>query len=64
MHILHTEHRAEPNVAVRTSSSAVEIEQPWIGAAEEVTSTKEERITQARKDRVVVVPAVLSVSTT
>ena len=62
--MLHAEHRAEPKAAVvRTSSSIAEREQPCTGAAAEDTSTKEERTAQVRKERVVVVPAVLSVCT-
>ena len=62
MHILHAEHRAEPK-EVRTSGSNVEREQPCTGAAVEGTPTNEERTAQVRKVRVVIVPAVLSVST-
>ena len=47
----------------RTPGSTAEIEQPCIGAVAEVPPTKEERIAQVRKVRVVVVPAVLSVCT-
>ncbi len=61
--MLHAEHRAEPIVAARTSGSIEEREQTRIGTAVEETSTNEERIAQVRKVRVVVVPAVLSIST-
>ena len=61
--MLHAEHWAEPKVVARTPGSIVEIEPPCTGAAVEATSTNEERKAQARKVRVVVVPAVLSVCT-
>ena len=59
--MLHAEHRAEPTVVVRAPVSVAEIEQACSAAIVEAASTYEERNAQARKGRMVLVPAVLSI---